>query len=267
MKKLSTLLLPALVLGVSSGTMAKDTAVDASSATQVHSSKEIKVVAVELDGVIRQWDAAAVFKSIGTALKAEGWLQNMTRAQARTLMSIIWTHLKGGKGFGPEELYVALANNSDNPALANLIINIVNSQTLNQAVVQRLRSLKQMGYQLIICSKLGQSSFEKLRDDEEAYPNYKFLNTIFGGKETVTRCSGETASTEGVLNSESFEAFLSRNKLQPHQVLAIVESESAVKAAESTGVKAIRYTSNEDQFNAALAKALGRERQMGVITA
>ena len=224
--------------------------------------QNITTIAVDIRA-LQEFTAQTLYQSMMSGIHKEMWLRNMNTSLVKDITTTLWNSIRAGNGFGSEELYIELANKHGNPALAELITNMVNRMTINTPLIRRLQTLKNMGYRIVVCSPIGQTAFEAVRYDKEVQPQlYKVLRNLCSGVPELTTCQDSNISPARVTQ------FLLNNYLANNTVMLITDNTSFAQEAKDCGVATALLTGHSPEcvaeFEAQLARALGREKQFGI---
>jgi len=216
-----------------------------------------KAVILDLHGVVLDKNFSFT-KACTAALRKKGWLRNMSREQVTELLKLLRHRVMNGPV--SDDSLVAIAKKYDNEALAELVVEIVNARGVNPVVVERIKTLQRMGFELIIGSDIGQTAYEALAQQEE----FAAVKRCFSGVAGTT-VSDAMQPTDTVMKSSAtyFDRLLAANSLRKDVDLIVFVDDNAkiVAAARDAGLKAIQFD-NPDQLDTELGEALGIVNQI-----
>jgi len=221
-----------------------------------------KVIICDLHGVVLNqiWSPAKVIKA-ATRKRGEekGCFRSINKEQLKGFAKLIFR-----KNHISDEAYVKSANKNNNPKLAALITEIVNSRKVNNNVFLRLKTLRSMGYEVIVGSNIGATSYKQLVEDK---PEFK---RVFSGRAGVVTCN-DPENPDVIVQKPSveyFNALLSANGLVAnYDTIIFIDNEKRnIIGAEQAGLTAIHYK-NPQQLDTELAKVLPIGPQIGVFAA
>ena len=158
----------------------------------------------------------------------------------KKIMSTCWRQIRSG---GNGEEFILVAQEYNNPYLAELIIRAVNAQYPIQGSVEILQMLHDAGYTNYIGSNIGASAFKEISNPTK-YPYLADLFSLFDLKHPqVVHYHANYADTIKKPDPRFFLSFLEHNKIDIHKttVIFIDDNYANIQAAKKLGFTAIRF--------------------------
>ncbi len=170
----------------------------------------------------------------GTEIKDA--LFNLNWPLIKSLCSLLWNSL--WKEATSEE-FILTARHYNNPALAQIVINVANAQKVTPGMLDIVKKLNELGYTQQIASNIGLSSFEALitSTDPQIKELFSYLVT------DINRSHVVTVTKDGFIkkpNKMFFQHYLDKNPSLP--IIFIDDKEENIATAQEMGIDTITFT-------------------------
>jgi FMN phosphatase YigB (HAD superfamily) len=212
------------------------------------------IILWDLHGVVVQYKSKdTIYKMVSTIFnydkKTEALYAKNSIALIKGMLSM--TRQLWGPGASGEE-FVTVAREHDDQALAELILQLLNCQTINPGTAAIIKKLHKDGYRQHIGSNMGEHhEFKALLTKQE--PEFQeIFHHIFelDASQLVNYAAKPVIKKP---NPEFFKTYLAKNGLLASQVLFIDDNQKNCAAARELGIDSIHFK-NPEQLTPELKK-------------
>jgi FMN phosphatase YigB (HAD superfamily) len=211
------------------------------------------VILWDIHGVILQGSHGRVLQGWWQCDKKREILGNSSLSMSKDIIAGLWRVMTTG-ATGDEFRAIARAHN--NHALASLIVDIANDQSIVPDVASLIMDLNRHGYRQHIGSNIGESIFADLCT--RPVMQSTFNNSIFDfeASQVVTYDASNPGSVLKKPDLAFYRTYLAKNNLAADQVIFIDDNYQNVIAAQQVGMYAL-YFKNAHQLRTDLEQLLG----------